>query len=353
MQHRTRAFFLIVLAFVLALTTPGASAAGPGADATVAINTGQDTFTAGERVLVNVTVSNPTGHTIKVLKWFTPYEDVEEPLFALSLDGAPVDYVGALYKRPAPKKNDYVSLKAGESFTRQVDLEEYYDLSVSGSYSVRYEVTSPDLSSEKGGSWKTAEQMASNELLLKVEGRPTRKPVDPDPDPGSGTTFTKCTTAQQATLLTARSNASSFAAGSLSYLNSGKTGPRYTTWFGTVTTLRYNTVENHFASISNAMDTAPVNFNCGCKKSYYAYVYPNQPYTIYLCKVFWSAPATGTDSQAGTLIHEMSHFDVVAGTDDFVYGQAGAMNLAITNPDNAVNNADNHEYFAENTPPLQ
>ena len=40
---------------------------------------------------------------------------------------------------------------------------------------------------------------------------------------------------------------------------------------------------------------------------------PNKPYTIYLGRVFWTAPATGTDSQAGTLIHEISHFDVVAG----------------------------------------
>jgi peptidyl-Lys metalloendopeptidase len=59
---------------------------------------------------------------------------------------------------------------------------------------------------------------------------------------------------------------------------------------------------------------------------------------------------TGTDSKAGTLIHEMSHFNVVASTDDYVYGQTGAMNLALTNPDQAVDNADNHEYFAENNP---
>ena len=63
--------------------------------------------------------------------------------------------------------------------------------------------------------------------------------------------------------------------------------------------------------------------------------------------------STGTNSKAGTLIHEMSHFNVVAGTDDFVYGQTGAKNLAITNPNDAVMNADNHEYFAENTPSLR
>lgn len=41
---------------------------------------------------------------------------------------------------------------------------------------------------------------------------------------------------------------------------------------------------------------------------------------------------------------------VVAGTDDHVYGQSGAKNLAISDPTKALNNADNHEYFAENTP---
>lgn len=46
----------------------------------------------------------------------------------------------------------------------------------------------------------------------------------------------------------------------------------------------------------------------------------------------------------------MSHFDVVAGTDDVVYGQTGSKNLAISDPDAAIRNADSHEYFAENTP---
>ncbi len=62
---------------------------------------------------------------------------------------------------------------------------------------------------------------------------------------------------------------------------------------------------------------------------------------------------TGTDSKAGTLVHEMSHFTAVAGTDDHAYGQTNAKSLAISNPDLALNNADSHEYFAENTPFLQ
>ena len=48
----------------------------------------------------------------------------------------------------------------------------------------------------------------------------------------------------------------------------------------------------------------------------------------------------------------MSHFNVVAGTDDHAYGQPNARSLAVSNPDLALDNADNHEYFAENTPTL-
>jgi len=79
-------------------------------------------------------------------------------------------------------------------------------------------------------------------------------------------------------------------------------------------------------------------------------VYPTQPYRIYVCNAFWSAPTSGTDSKGGTLVHEMSHFNVTAATDDHVYGQSGAKSLAISNPDQALDNADSHEYFAENTP---
>jgi peptidyl-Lys metalloendopeptidase len=135
-------------------------------------------------------------------------------------------------------------------------------------------------------------------------------------------------------------------------LQAGTASSRYTTWFGAYTATRYSIVKGNFNKIGSAMDTAPVKFDCGCKKPYYAYVYPSQPYNIYLCKVFWTAPMTGTDSKAGTLIHEMSHFTVVAGTDDYVYGQVNAKNLAISDPNKAVDNADNHEYFAENTPAL-
>jgi len=56
--------------------------------------------------------------------------------------------------------------------------------------------------------------------------------------------------------------------------------------------------------------------------------------------------------QAGTLVHEASHFTQNGGTNDYAYGQANCTDLARDYPDYAVMNADSHEFFVENTPEL-
>ena len=344
--------FLVAVTLVLLVTAAFGTGSADAATGRLSASLSADksAFAAGESAVVHVTIRNEGKVPAKILKWYTPFEDFEDGLLAIRRDGSEVPYVGAHYKRPAPTSADYLTLAPGESFTRSVDLGQYYDLSASGRYEIQFRVYSRYLRSERGTLSARESTLVSNKLALNIEGRTTfSAPIEPDVVSGS-TTFTKCTAAQITDLTSARENASTYAANALSYLNAGTQGPRYTTWFGVYNLTRYNTAKSHFASISSAMDTASVNFNCGCKKTYYAYVYANQPYTIYLCKAFWTAPMTGTDSKAGTLIHEMSHFTVVAGTDDWVYGQAGAQNLAITDPAKAVDNADSHEYFAENTP---
>jgi uncharacterized Zn-binding protein involved in type VI secretion len=92
----------------------------------------------------------------------------------------------------------------------------------------------------------------------------------------------------------------------------------------------------------NFKEASPKNSDC------FAYVYPtDKTHTIYLGKHFHPAPETGSDSKAGTLIHEVSHFNDVAGTDDVVYGTDNAENLAQQSPSDAKKNADNFEYYIE------
>jgi peptidyl-Lys metalloendopeptidase len=72
---------------------------------------------------------------------------------------------------------------------------------------------------------------------------------------------------------------------------------------------------------------------------------------IWICPAYWSAPDTGTDSKAGTLVHEASHWEIDGGTSDYVYGQSDSEKLARNDPSEAIMNAENYEYFAENDPP--
>jgi peptidyl-Lys metalloendopeptidase len=347
-------FHTFVFVLLIALLCTSAVGAAPKDGPTVSLSVAQSEFNAAQDVLVTVTVANPHKHTVRVLKWFTAAEGVEEPLFAVTRDGDPVAYLGAHYKRPAATGKDYISLKAGDSISYTVDLAEYYDLSQSGQYEVAYAVAAFNLFDEKGNAFQFKDSLVSNPVSMKVEGRaPKGKPTQPPPPPPGGQSFNACTVDQQSLLVSARNQAKVYSNESRDYLNRNNSGtPRYLEWFGAYTSSRYSTVKNNFTAIADAMTNAGITFDCKCKQKYYAYVYPNQPYNIYLCQAFWSAPLSGTDSKAGTLIHEMSHFNVVAATDDVVYGQAGARNLADTNPDDAITNADSHEYFAENTPPL-
>ncbi len=80
----------------------------------------------------------------------------------------------------------------------------------------------------------------------------------------------------------------------------------------------------------------------------FAYVNPDDKnHIINLDKAFNSAATSGSDSKAGVLAHEMSHFKSVGGTKDYVYGMEDAKILAKDHPEKALMNADNFEYYIE------
>ena len=100
----------------------GAVGASPKGGLAVSLSAARTEFGATQDVLVTVTVSNPTQHTVRILRRLTPVDGIEEPLFTVTRDGRPVAYEGAHYKRPAITGKDYVSLRSGESISTVVDL---------------------------------------------------------------------------------------------------------------------------------------------------------------------------------------------------------------------------------------
>ena len=339
------------VAIAVAAASLGAHAAShKGVTATVVAE--KSALGKNDNVTVRLTITNTSAQPQMVLKWHTAFGEIEESLFDVTRDGAKVPYLGAHYKRGAPKASDYYLLKPGASHTVRVELSDMYDMSITGQYTIAYKAASVDLF---GTNEKSVGEIKSQAASVWIDGAKARgtvsladKAAPPDNSLGA-LSFNKCTTSQQASVTEAISAASTMANGANAYMG-GNLGARYVKWFGTTDAARVSRVKANFTAIKGAFDSKPITVDCGCKKTYYAYVYPNQPYKIYVCKAFWTAPMTGTDSKGGTLVHEMSHFTATAGTDDWVYGQSGAASLAISDPAKAIDNADSHEYFSENTP---
>ncbi|KAF4615936.1 hypothetical protein D9613_011329 [Agrocybe pediades] len=122
--------------------------------------------------------------------------------------------------------------------------------------------------------------------------------------------------------------------------------PRYTTWFGAWDATRKMLVTKRFPQIqTNKFAEFLYDCSTSTELDIMAYVDP-------MSNTFWNCPVVGTNSQAGTIIHEASHFIFNGATYDFAYGHDRCRALTLKYPNIAVMNADSLQFFAENNPPL-
>ncbi len=338
------------------------SASAAGIPLSVELKAQATKASPGESVLWQVT--NRGDEAVYVLRWETPLDGLSRSMFDVSINGKPVRYMDKIVHWGHPDANDFVKIAPGQTLSAEVNLAASYEMVNAGNYTVSFggQLSYVVAANEKSGHVEDLGEVSidADAINLYSAGR------SPAYYQGLGAlggalNFTKaasyanCSSSQQTQFGSAHTNAKTYSANSLAYMNAGTKGSRYTTWFGAYTATRYATVKDHYTKINNALNNLAVTYDCYCTPSAataYAYVYANQPYIIHLCGAFWTAPATGTDSKAGTIIHEMSHFTVNGGTADNAYGQTAAKSLAKKTPAKAVQNADNHEYFSENTPAL-
>ena len=137
----------------------------------------------------------------------------------------------------------------------------------------------------------------------------------------------------------------------------------YRRWFGRygqaeAALVRETLTAVHLALSASAIEIACINDGIdGCKDGTYAYVYRDEPFRVHLCRSFHRLPAMfeaelGSDelengTRAGTIIHEVSHFTQIAGTDDHCYSRGVCADMARTDVRSAVRNADSFQYYAE------
>jgi peptidyl-Lys metalloendopeptidase len=222
----------------------------------VEVSSAKSALARSDAANVTVKMTNAGSHAVRLLRWNTPVEGVKDALFAISRDGEPVTYLGAHYKRPAPTAGDYLRLAPGESLSATVDLAAVYDLSRTGSYSVRF-----DLEQQHHGEGSVS-ALRSDALTLWVEGRQSGPQLEAadgvQAQFGTISYAANCSSTRRSSLSSALSQASSYANNSVSFLN-GTPGsrPRYTTWFGAYSSTGWSTVKSHFANIKNDARLAP------------------------------------------------------------------------------------------------
>ena len=151
----------------LAMACGGASAAPKGVN--IAVETEKHALGQDDDVVVKVTLTNTSDTPQYVLKWLTPFQGLDTPLFEVTRDGEPVPYLGPIIKRPVPKKSDYFVIKPGATHTVKVELSALYDMSVTGDYQISYKVASPALFLNAAD--KADREMESNVASMWIDAR--------------------------------------------------------------------------------------------------------------------------------------------------------------------------------------
>ena len=334
------------------------------------------TLEAGDsKGTIQINLINTGAVPLSILRWETPFEKT------LSSDVFRIDrptktwplvetakYIGREVKRTEPESRNFLLLQPWATISTQVVLNEHYKIEHVYDYSVKFigDFHYTDSAIPSDFDAVNLKLKAINELAL-TEVQSARMVIELSPQqfhafsPSARIlppSYSSCTVDQQAAINAASLVAEQLvdtAVADLSDLADDEkvSSPRYNTWFGSYSETRFDRVVSQYQDIAQALAQETIRYDCGCNESgVYAYVYPSRPYTIFLCPSFDTANIDGTDSKAGTIIHELSHFTVLGGTDDHAYGQRAAQALASSDPESATRNADNMEYFAENTPAI-
>jgi len=288
---------------------------------------------------LNFTVSNPQSVPQTFLRWGTPLEGDSSDMFDIRDEhNNRLNYLGKIIMRgDEPIEEEFITLPAEGSISTTINLGENYEFSSVGKYIVRV-----DLPPYCQLQYSATESQAAT--VFKLNTVPERKPL------GAPQGWTNCIGTEISYTTAAISGARSESAASYNCLTAATwCSADYARWFGTYSDSNWNFVTVAYRNINTRLsNTDAFNGYCDkttsvCSPNTFAYVYPSDStLTVYLCPLFFSR----SGDRNRVIVHEMSHFSVIAGTQDYTYGTANCLNLARTNPNQAARNADNVCYFA-------
>jgi len=109
----------------------------------------QSTSLRADEILLDFIITNNSNKGISLLTWYSPLEGFLSNLFVITKlkNNELIEYQGPLVKRSQPTEDDFLSLAAKESITRQIDLSQAYQLT-EGRFSLKLNRTTMQLRSQ-------------------------------------------------------------------------------------------------------------------------------------------------------------------------------------------------------------
>lgn len=350
---------------------------------------GRNEYTLGERIQIYFSINNESNQDFYFLENHGLLSShtrisadeltIESDFLSVTHNAEFLPYDGVHAKFPPPTKDDYIFLKAHESITGSLDISSAYPISDEGFFQVEMRLGVSDLffgeisDIEHRLETEESEEITvfSNVLDFTVQPGDTprlteaahrRQEVGAIHLPELSFPFQKfidygrfqlskkdktkkCSKSQKSEIELAAFTAQRWAEHCSEVIYSGwfrDTEAAWGTWFGRWDNSRVLQVRQLFEKITKSFNQ--ISYDCSCNSNIYAYTYVGVS-TVWLCKEFWNSSVAGIDSQAGTIIHELSH--ALGSTSDHKYGYSECKKLARKSPEKAIQNADSIEYFTE------
>ena len=305
--------------------------------------------------------TNIADEDLYLLKCNTPLEGLDSKFLTVSIEGCPVPYEGPIFYCMPPTKDEFVPLKAGEKISASVQITDVFSIDTDGLYIVQYcnplqYLSENEISVMSNG--KVRKLSVQESIYIYLENtRHLLKPTKAEKPKIDYTvhlqacdsaSFSNVTKKNKETLAAHKKLCSGIDTIKGKVANNAM----YRTWFGAHTSSRESAVKTVFTNMKNGLSGSTVTYyNNGpkCKSTTIAYTYGSfNGSTIYLCNEYYDDPiyceSTGYDKEA-TLLHEWTHAH--SNIDDYndTYGQAACKALASSNPDGAIDNADNYTFY--------
>jgi len=283
-----------------------------------------------------VSFTNDISRKAHLLKWRTPFDPLEALYsFVVTKNGQQTAYKGPIALRLDPNGDDFLEFYWNQTRSATVDLAEAFDFPEVGRYHVQMVRV-----------LESGVVLTSNMMDIVVTVPSVVEVVDAPRIPYIS--FRNCDATHRNVINPAWAEFG-VAAGLMrsTVVVNPQTSPLYRTWFGVYDSSRWTTVTNCINNLEADFRANGKEFYCnpsGCSGNVVAYVTSGAPNTIHICQLYFQL---SNRDHIFVIVHEELHFGPICGAPDYVYGRQGSMNLAISNPNNAVRNSDNYRFYGE------